>query len=89
MAFEGACAGTLRGMGETLPPSLCSILSNLIRPLLCWLFAGWMGLNGLWMGITVSAALRGIFMLVWYTLYERRIPREDAPSCPINVTGTA
>jgi putative MATE family efflux protein len=89
MVFEGACAGTFRGMGETLPPSLCSILSNLIRPLLCWLFAKFMGLNGLWMGITVSAALRGLFMLVWYALYERRIPREDAPSCPLNATGTA
>ncbi len=88
MAFEGACAGTFRGMGETLPPSLCSILSNLIRPLLCWAFAQFMGLNGLWMGITVSAALRGLFMLVWYALYEKRIPREDAPSCPLNTTAS-
>ncbi len=79
MAFEGACAGAFRGMGQTLPPSLCSIVSNLMRPLLCWMFAQWMGLNGLWMGVTVSAALRGAFMLVWYTLYERRIPREDGP----------
>ena len=86
MAFEGACAGTFRGMGETLPPSLCSIVSNLIRPLLCWLFAQFMGLNGLWMGITVSAALRGLFMLAWYMLYERRIPKEDAPSCPLTPT---
>ena len=90
MAFEGACAGTFRGVGETLPPSLCSILSNLIRPLLCWLLSQFMGLNGLWMGITVSAALRGMFMLVWYTLYERRrIPREDAPFCPLNTTSAA
>lgn len=77
MALEGACSGAFRGVGKTLPPSLCSILSNLIRPLLCWSFAQWMGLNGLWMGITVSAALRGMFMFVWYTLYERRIPHVD------------
>ncbi len=88
MAFEGACAGTFRGIGETLPPSLCSILSNLIRPLLCWLFAQFMGLNGLWMGITVSAALRGLFMLVWYALYEKRMPREDAPSCALPTTAS-
>ncbi len=89
MAFEGACAGTFRGIGETLPPSLCSILANLIRPLTCWLLAKWMGLNGLWLGITVSAALRGLFMLVWYTLYERRIPRVDAPACPLDTTSAA
>lgn len=80
MALEGACSGAFRGIGQTLPPSLCSIVSNLIRPLLCWVFAQWMGLNGLWMGITVSAALRGTFMFVWYTLYERRMPRVDEPT---------
>ena len=80
MALEGACGGTFRGIGQTLPPSLCSIASNLIRPLLCWLFAQWMGLNGLWLGITVSAALRGILMFIWYTLSERRIPHADEPA---------
>ena len=77
MALEGACAGTFRGVGRTLPPSLCSIASNLVRPLLCWWFAQWMGLNGLWMGITVSAALRGALMFGWFTLYERRLPHAD------------
>ena len=75
MALEGACAGTFRGMGQTLPPSLCSIVSNVMRPFLCWWFAQWMGLNGLWMGITVSAALRGIMMFIWFTLYGRKLPQ--------------
>ena len=75
MALEGACAGSFRGMGNTLPPSLCSIASNLIRPLLCWALAQRMGLNGFWLGITLSAALRGMMMFIWYTLYSRRLPR--------------
>ncbi len=78
MALEGACAGAFRGMGQTLPPSICSISANLLRPILCWFFAGWMGLNGLWLGITVSAALRGLLMFIWYTAYERRLPLTDA-----------
>ncbi|NLJ57026.1 MAG: MATE family efflux transporter [Firmicutes bacterium] len=82
MALEGACSGTFRGLGKTLPPSLSSITSNLLRPLLCWLFAQWIGLNGLWLGIAVSAALRGLFMFVWYTLYERQIPHTDEPATP-------
>ncbi|NLW17450.1 MAG: MATE family efflux transporter, partial [Firmicutes bacterium] len=79
MAFEAACSGTFRGLGQTLPPSISSISSNLIRPLLCWFFSQRIGfgLNGLWMGITVSAAVRGTLMLIWYTIYERRIPAED------------
>lgn len=85
MALEGACAGTFRGMGQTLQPSLCSIASNLIRPVLCWWMAQWMGLNGLWMGITVSAMLRGIMMFIWFTLYKRQIPRVDIvePVAPV------
>ncbi|NMB42229.1 MAG: MATE family efflux transporter, partial [Firmicutes bacterium] len=80
MALEGACSGTFRGLGQTFQPSLCSIVSNLIRPFLCWWFSQWMGLNGLWLGISVSSALRGIFMFIWYTFYERRIPKMDEPA---------
>ena len=77
MALEGACSGTFRGIGKTLPPSLCSVSSNLLRPVLCWVFAQWMGLNGLWIGLVVSAALRGVLMFVWFTLYERKLPHAD------------
>jgi len=79
MALEGACAGTFRGMGRTLPPSICSIASNVIRPLLCWWFAQWLGLNGLWLGVAVTAALRGIAIFIWFSLYIRRLPRFDEP----------
>jgi len=76
MALEGACAGTFRGIGQTLPPSLSSISSNLIRPVLCWWMASWMGMNGLWIGITASAALRGLVVFIWFILYERKLPIE-------------
>ncbi len=74
MALEGVCSGTFRGMGRTLPPSLCSTVSNLIRPLLCWWMSSWMGLNGMWMGVTVSTAIRGIMIFIWFTKYERHLP---------------
>jgi len=81
-ALEGAGAGTFRGMGRTMPPSLCSIASNLIRPGMCWLFAQWMGLNGLWLGITVSSALRGLMIWIWFTVYQRNIPHANEPLPP-------
>ena len=77
MALEGTCAGTFRGMGKTLPPSVSSISSNLIRPLLCWALAQQIGLNGFWLGITLSAALRGTMMFVWYLIHQRQLPYED------------
>ena len=89
MALEGACSGTFRGIGKTLPPSLCSVASNLIRPLLCWLFAQWMGLDGIWMGVTVSAALRGTLMLIWYTVDARKMPCEDEAMPAVLAEGIA
>lgn len=86
MALEGAAAGVFRGIGKTLPPSLCSITSNLLRPLLCWLFMTWMGLDGLWMGIAVSATLRGVFIFIWYTLHERGIPRANEPAEALSIS---
>lgn len=84
MALEGACAGTFRGIGQTLPPSLSSIASNILRPFICWWLAQWMGMNGLWLGITISAALRGIMIFIWFTVYERQLPRLDEPGVPAN-----
>ena len=76
-ALEGTCGGCFRGQGRTLPPSICSITANVLRPFLCWFFAQHMGLNGFWMGVTVSASLRGLAMFIWYSFHERRIPRLD------------
>lgn len=82
MALEGTCGGTFRGMGKTLPPSICSIGSNLLRPVLCWALAQRMGLNGFWLGITLSAALRGLSMFIWYTIEEKRLPKVDELPLP-------
>ncbi|GAB1476505.1 MATE family efflux transporter [Bacillota bacterium] len=75
MGLEGVCAGIFRGLGKTLPPSLCSIASNILRPIVCWIFAQWIGMNGLWLGIAVTASLRGLSMFVWFTIYSKGIPR--------------
>lgn len=77
MALEGVGGGAFRGIGRTLPPSVSSILSNLIRPILCWVLAQRFGLNGFWMGITLSAILRGTMIFLWFTLHKRGMPRED------------
>ena len=77
MALEGTCGGTFRGMGKTLPPSIASIASNLARPFLCWALAQRIGLEGFWLGIMLSAMLRGTVMFVWFTIYLRKVPTQD------------
>ena len=73
---EGACSGAFRGMGKTMPPSFCSIASNLLRPVLCYLMSIKMGLYGLWWGVTLTAALRGLLIGIWYYFYSKKhLPR--------------
>ena len=82
MALEGICGGTFRGIGKTLPPSISSITSHLIRPGLCYLLAQFMGLNGFWLGVSLSAAMRGLLMFIWYSFYQRKMPRQDGEEIP-------
>ena len=88
MALEGTCAGTFRGIGKTLPPSISSIISNVLRPFLCWALAQRMGLNGFWLGVTLSAALRGLLMFIWFSLYQRQMPHHNEEAAVIQ-GGTA
>jgi Na+-driven multidrug efflux pump len=36
-----------------------------------------MGLNGFWLGVTLSASLRGLMMFVWFTLYQRKLSHHN------------
>ena len=76
-ALEGTCGGCFRGQGRTLPPSLCSIASNILRPFLCYFLGQRYVLHGFWRGITLSASLRGLAIFLWYTVHERNLPHED------------
>lgn len=72
-AFEGTCGGTFRGIGKTLPPSVTSIASNLLRPFLCYALGQMMGLTGIWLGISITAALRGLTVFIWYSVFQRNL----------------
>ena len=78
--LEAVASAMFRGIGKTVPPSLSSIACNVLRvPLAYALSTTAMGLNGVWWGITITAILRGAIILIWYLLYARKLPREDAP----------
>lgn len=71
--LEGTCAGAFRGMGMTLPPSICSIISNVLRPPLAYLLISLgMGIHGVWLAIVVTAILRATSICVWYLIHAKR-----------------
>ena len=78
-SIESVAAGAFRGTGKTVPPSVASITCNALRvPLAFVLSRTALGLNGVWLGMTIGALARGIFVLVWYLIYARRQPRYDS-----------
>ena len=75
---EAVAAGMFRGIGKTVPPSVVSIIGNVIRvPIAYGLSQTSLGLNGIWWGVVIGAVLRGVFILIWYLAEQHRQPLED------------
>jgi len=77
--LEGVAAGVFRGMGKTVPPSISSITSNIMRVILAYTFVSFtnLGLTGIWLAVVISAAVRGIWIFTWYVIYSRKVPKTD------------
>lgn len=76
--LEYNSAGAFRGIGKTVPPSIVSISGNLIRiPLVYFLSKTSLGLDGIWWGLSIGAAIRSIWMFGWYILMSRKLPKEN------------
>ena len=76
--MESIAAGALRGLGRTTPPSIASIASNALRvPIVYYLAATDLGLNGIWWAISLTASLRGVWVFLWFMAYARGKPVQD------------
>ncbi|MCL1861965.1 MAG: MATE family efflux transporter [Defluviitaleaceae bacterium] len=65
--MEYVAANAFRGKGRTIPPSIASISSNMIRvPLAFFLSLTPLGVLGVWAAISFTAGLRGVVVSVWY-----------------------
>jgi putative MATE family efflux protein len=73
--WEASAAGSFRGLGDTLPPSIVTIVSSALRVPLAYVLAHHgLGPEGLWWGITLGASLRGTWLFVWYLKKLRTLP---------------
>jgi putative efflux protein, MATE family len=76
--LEAVAGGTLKGIGKTLPPSIISISTNVLRVIVVILLSKTdLGLNGIWIAITVTCAMRGFGMVLYYLLTANKRPKED------------
>jgi putative MATE family efflux protein len=80
-AFESTCSGGFTGTGRTIPPAVVVLCCNGLRPILAWLLSrGSLGVYGVWIAITLTAIMRGVFMPIWFLAYQRRLPHNDGES---------
>ncbi len=76
--LECVASGAFRGVGQTIPPSLASIVSNAVRiPLAYGLSRTALGLDGIWRGIVFGAIMRSVWIFIWYLVRARKQPRQD------------
>jgi len=69
MILEALSAGAFNGLSKTVYPSVVSIVFNLLRIPLAYLFITYYGLNGIWLAITLSSILKGTILYIWLKFY--------------------
>lgn len=73
MMLELTTQGMFNGLGRTSPPAIISIIFNTIRIPLAILLAKPMGINGVWWAISISSFFKGIILMMWYLLVQKRL----------------
>ena len=74
LCLEAVSSNMFRGMGKTMPPAIVNTSCNIIRVPLAYIlsapFLG-IGLPGVWMGISISAIIKGAWSYTWYYKHQR------------------
>ncbi len=75
--LEAVGSGSFRALGRTIPPSVASITANGLRiPLAYFLSQTALGLNGIWLAMTLGAILRGSWIFLWFLASSRKWPSD-------------
>jgi putative MATE family efflux protein len=64
--LEAISFGSMRGLGRTIPQFIVSVSCNAFRIPIAYALASVLGVNGIWMGITITASMRGFFAFLWF-----------------------
>ncbi|MGI6658735.1 MAG: MATE family efflux transporter [Dethiobacteraceae bacterium] len=78
MCLEATTAGAFNGLGNTVPPSVVSILFNGLRiPAALLLSATALGLNGVWWTISISSVFKGTVLPLWYLWHSKQLAAKE------------
>ncbi|MDR2780167.1 MAG: MATE family efflux transporter [Synergistaceae bacterium] len=64
--LEAISFGAMRGLGKPIPQFVASIGCNALRIPISYALAYFFGVNGIWMGISITASMRGFFGYIWF-----------------------
>ncbi|MCL1924955.1 MAG: MATE family efflux transporter [Defluviitaleaceae bacterium] len=71
--LEGVAAGAFRGKGNTIAPSITSVTMNALRVLIAYFLSLHLGLYGIWWGVVIGANIRGLWVVTWYYISEKKM----------------
>ena len=74
MCIEMTTLGAFNGLGRTVPPSIVGIILNSLRIPGALLLTKMLGLSGVWWSISLSSALKGTILTIWFIIFLRRRP---------------
>ena len=72
MCIEIATQGAFNGLGKTLPPSIVSIVFTSARIPMAIVLSHFLGVNGIWLAISISSIIKGTILVTWFILYSKR-----------------
>ncbi|MCL2059083.1 MAG: MATE family efflux transporter, partial [Oscillospiraceae bacterium] len=75
MCMEGVASNMFRGIGKTVQPAIVSTACNIARVPLAYALSAHtlgLGLPGVWIAISITASIKGIWSYVWYMVDEAK-----------------
>lgn len=81
MCLEGVSGGAFKGTGNSIPPAVISISVNLLRVVAAYLLMQTsLGLYGIWIAISASSMVKGIWSIFWYLRYRKKLQQQMEPA---------
>ncbi len=73
MCIEILTAGAFSAYGKTIPPSVVSIIFTGMRiPMAIFFGSTALGLNGVWVSISLSSVFKGIILVIWFMKFMKK-----------------
>lgn len=77
MMLESTTLGMWNGYAKTMPPAILSIGFNILRIPLALFLASKIGVNGVWITLTVTAIMKGALSPLWFMIFIKNHKKKE------------